>query len=153
MQPNSDFKELLNLFNQQQVRYLVVGGYAVIHHTEPRYTKDLDVWISTEAENAARVYHALQLFGAPLLDVTVQDFQTPGLVYQMGRAPTRVDILMGLKGIEFEEAWASRVEADFGGVPVFILARAHLLINKRLAGRPQDLMDIESLLLAEKQSE
>ena len=153
MQPNSNFKELLNLFNQQQVKYLVVGGYAVIHHAEPRFTKDLDLWISADAENAERVYRALQQFGAPLVGISVQDFQTPGLVYQMGRAPARIDILMGLKGVEFEEAWQDRVEADFGGVRVSVLSCAHLITNKRLAGRPQDLMDIESLLLAAKQSE
>ena len=99
MKPNSDFKELLNLFNQQQVRYLVVGGYAVIYHTEPRYTKDLDLWISVEADNAARVYRALQQFGALLVGITEQDFQVPGVVYQMGRPPARVDIIMGLKGL------------------------------------------------------
>ncbi len=149
MQPNSDFKELLNLFNQLKVKYLVIGGYAVIYYAEPRYTKDLDLWVSAEAENAAQVYLALQSFGAPLAGITVQDFQTPGLVYQMGRPPTRVDILMGLKGIEFEEAWQARVEADFDGITVFILSREHLIENKRLAGRPQDLMDVENLLLRE----
>lgn len=146
MQPNSEFKELLSLFNQQQVKYLVVGGYAVIYHTEPRYTKDLDIWVSADAENAVRVYRALHAFGAPLAGISVQDFQTPGLVYQMGRPPTRVDILMGLKGVEFADAWEDRVEADFGGIVVQVLSRTHLLTNKRLAGRPQDLMDIESLL-------
>ncbi len=151
MQPNSDFRELLNLFNQQQVRYLVVGGYAVIYHTEPRYTKDLDLWVSVDVDNAARVYQALQQFGAPLVGITPQDFQVPGIVYQMGRAPARVDILMGLKGVEFEEAWLERVEADFGGVTAPVLSRSHLLINKRLAGRPQDLMDVESLLLTENE--
>lgn len=153
MQPNSDFKELLNLFNQQQVRYLVVGGYAVIYHTEPRYTKDLDLWVSVDADNAERVYRALQQFGAPLVGITPQDFQVPGVVYQMGRPPARVDIIMGLKGVEFEEAWNARVAADFGGVTAPVLALSHLLINKQLAGRPQDLMDVESLLLAEKQGE
>ncbi len=146
MQPSSDFKELLNLFNELKVRYLVVGGYAVIYYAEPRYTKDLDLWVSADSENAEKVYVALQRFGAPLTGVTVQDFQTPGLVYQMGRPPIRVDILMGLKGVEFDEAWATRVEADFDGVKALILSRQLLIENKKLAGRPQDLMDVESLL-------
>ena len=127
----------------------MIGGYAVIYYAEPRYTKDLDLWVSAEAENAEQVYLALQSFGAPLAGITVQDFQTPGLVYQMGRPPARIDILMGLKGLEFEAAWEARVEADFDGIKVFVLSRKHLIENKKLAGRPQDLMDVESLLLAE----
>ena len=127
----------------------MIGGYAVIYYAEPRYTKDLDLWVSAEAENAEQVYLALQSFGAPLAGITVQDFQTPGLVYQMGRPPARIDILMGLKGLEFEAAWQARVEANFDGIKVFVLSREHLIENKKLAGRPQDLMDVESLLLTE----
>ena len=127
----------------------MIGGYAVIYYAEPRYTKDLDLWVSAEAENAEQVYLALQSFGAPLAGITVQDFQTPGLVYQMGRPPARIDILKGLKGLEFEAAWQARVEADFDGIKVFVLSREHLIENKKLAGRPQDLMDVESLLLTE----
>lgn len=148
MEPNSDFKELLNLLNEEKVRYLIVGGYAVIHHTEPRYTKDLDIWVSTNRENAERVYTALRKFGAPLAGITLEDFQTANLVYHMGRPPARVDVLMGLKGVEFEACWSSRVEAEFSGVKTQFLSRGDLVTNKREVGRPQDLMDVESLTLA-----
>ena len=93
----------------------------------------------------------MQQFGALLVGITERDFQVPSVVYQMGRPPARVDILMGLKGVEFEEAWNARVVADFGGMTAPVLSLSHLLINKQLAGRPQDLMDVESLLLAEPQ--
>lgn len=148
---NSEFKDLLRALNEARVRYLVVGGYAVIKHTEPRYTKDLDVWVSPDSENARRVYAALQNFGAPLEGVVAEDFADKTIVYHMGRAPARIDVLMSLKGLEFEGSWVSRVEAEFGDVPTQFLSLQDLVINKRLAGRPQDLMDVESLLLSEKQ--
>jgi Nucleotidyltransferase of unknown function (DUF6036) len=148
---NSDFKELLKALNEERVRYLVVGGYAVIKHTEPRYTRDLDVWVSPDIENANRVYAALQNFGAPLEGVTVEDFTDTGIVYHMGRAPVRIDILMSLEGLVFEESWANRVEAEFGDVATQYLSVQDLIVNKRIAARPQDLMDVDSLLLSEKQ--
>jgi hypothetical protein len=148
---NSDFKDLLKALNEAKARYLVVGGYAVIKHTEPRYTKDLDVWVSPDLENATRVYSALQNFGAPLEGVTVDDFTDATIVYHMGRAPARIDVLMSLRGLDFEGSWTNRVEAEFGEVATQFLSRQDLVTNKRLVGRAQDLMDVESLLLSEKQ--
>lgn len=150
MHPNSDFRELLNLLNEAEARYLVVGGYAVIEHTEPRYTKDLDVWISSDRENAERTYAALKAFGAPLLNITVDDFTNPDLVYHMGRPPARVDVLMGLKGLEFEASWKNRITSTYDDVPTQFLSSQDLIINKRLVGRSQDLTDVENLLLAQK---
>src|SRR5436853_6067697 len=150
MSLNSDFKELLNILNVAQVRYLIVGGYAVMEHTEPRYTKDLDIWVSPARDNAGRVYAALRQFGAPLADITVEDFATPGLVYHMGRPPVRVDVLMGLTGLDFEEAWSHRVEGSYGEVKVQFLSIEDLITNKRAAGRPQDLIDVENLRLAQQ---
>ena len=138
--------------NEAKARFLVVGGYAVIEYTEPRYTKDIDTWVSTDRENAERVYAALKKFGAPLKDITVDDFTDPDVVYHMGRPPSRVDVLMGLVGLEFEESWKNRVESDYADVPMQVISPQDLLINKRLAGRPQDLMDVENLLLAEKRN-
>ena len=152
MQPNSDFKDLLSILNEEKVKYLIVGGYAVMHHTEPRYTKDLDIWISTEHTNATSVYASLRRFGAPLEGITVEDFETPDLVYQLGRPPARVDIIMGLKGVGFEECWNRRVQADFGGVMTYFISREDLVINKRVLGRPQDIIDVESLSLSEQVS-
>lgn len=150
---NSDFKELLKALNEEKARYLVVGGYAVIKHTEPRYTRDLDVWVSPDIENAKHVYAALQNFGAPLEGVTVNDFSDTSIVYHMGRAPARIDILMSLKGLDFEESWANGVEAEFGDVATRFLSPQDLIINKRIIGRPQDLMDVDSLLLSVKQKQ
>ena len=101
---NSDFTDLLRLFNDNSVRYLVIGGYAVIQHAEPRFTKDLDLWISTDASNAASVHKALKEFGAPLANLTESDFAEEGYFYQMGVPPVRVDILMGIPGLRFEDA-------------------------------------------------
>ena len=102
---NSDFSDLLKIFNARNVRYLVIGGYAVIQYAEPRYTKDLDVWISTDVENARAIYTALREFGAPLTNLTVKDFSQEGYFFQMGVPPVRVDVLMGIPGLHFEEAW------------------------------------------------
>ena len=102
---NSDFSDLLNLFNANQVRYLVIGGYAVIRYTEPRYTKDLDLLVATDAGNSRAVYKALREFGAPLAGLTESDFAEYGYFYQMGVPPLRVDVLMGVTGLSFEEAW------------------------------------------------
>jgi len=102
---NSDFNELLKAFNHYRVEYLVIGGHAVMKYTEPRYTKDLDIWVKADTENAARVFDALKTFGAPLAGMTKDDFAHEGHFYQIGVAPVRIDILMSIKGVEFAEAW------------------------------------------------
>ncbi len=102
---NSDFKELLSILNAAKVRYLVVGGYAVMKYTEPRYTKDLDLWVEASAKNARAVFKALKDFGAPLANLTAADFSREGFFYQMGRPPARVDILMSIEGVKFADAW------------------------------------------------
>lgn len=148
---NTDFKELLKIFNEHEVKYLVVGGYAVMKHSEPRFTKDLDVWVEASLDNAKKVFQALKSFGAPLSNLTAADFAADGF-YQMGRPPARVDILMGLTGLDFEPAWSNRVEGNYGEVKAQFLSIADLIINKRAAGRPQDLMDVENLQLAQKRN-
>src|SRR4051794_29299973 len=102
---NSDFKELLRLFNERDVRYLVVGGYAVMKYTEPRFTKDLDVWVEASVENARAVFAALREFGAPLSGIAPEDFAAEGCIYQMGRPPARVDVLTSIDGVRFADAW------------------------------------------------
>lgn len=144
-----EFSELLSTFNDHEVRYLIVGGFAVMKYSEPRYTKDLDVWVEVSPENAAKVFAALREFGAPLDGITEQDFSEGGF-YQMGRPPGRIDVMMSLDGVEFEAAWENRAPAVFRGVPVNFIGRGDLLHNKQLAGRHQDLADIEKILLNEK---
>jgi len=138
---NSDFSDLLRLLNANQVRYLVIGGYALIQYAEPRCTQDLDLWISTDAPNAQAVYHTLRAFGAPLTGLTAADFAQEGYFYQMGTPPVRVDILMGIPGVTFEAAWPKRMIVDFDGLAVPFSARDDLIQAKRAAGRPQDLLD------------
>jgi len=142
---NSDFTDLLKLFSDNNVRYLVIGGYAVIQYAEPRYTKDLDLWISTDTANAASVYAALRAFGAPLAGLTEDDFSEEGYFYQLGVPPMRVDILMGIPGLEFDQAWNRRVEIDFDGLMVSFISKEDLIAAKRASGRPQDLIDANTL--------
>jgi hypothetical protein len=142
---NSDFEELLSIFNENGVRYLIVGGHAVMLYTEPRYTKDLDVWIDASAENAERVYRSLLVFGAPLAGLTAKDFAEEGSFYQMGIPPARVDILMSIDGVSFAEAWPSRQQSKLGNAPAWFIGRAELIRNKRAVGRHIDLHDAELL--------
>jgi len=149
---NSDFTDLLKLFNDNHVKYLVIGGYAVVQHAEPRYTKDLDLWINADAVNAEAVYKALREFGAPLAELTEKDFAEEGYFYQMGVPPVRVDILMGIPGIEFDGAWQKRVEVDFDGLPVPFISKEDLIKAKLASGRPQDLIDADLLSSSETKS-
>lgn len=140
-----DFNELLKAFNDYQVKYLVIGGHAVMKYSEPRYTKDLDIWVKADTENAGAVFDALKAFGAPLAGMTKDDFAHEGHFYQIGVAPLRIDILMSIKGVEFDQAWANRVESDIGGAQAFFISKSDLIKSKRAAGRPQDVIDAELL--------
>jgi hypothetical protein len=146
---HSDFRDLLRLFNAHKVRYLVIGGYAVMKYTEPRYTKDLDVWVEATPRNAKAVFKALRKFEAPLANLTEADFATEGFFYQMGRPPARVDILMSIRGVLFADAWSNRVVSDFDGVTGYVISRKDLIANKKAVGRPQDLVDLNSLVESE----
>jgi hypothetical protein len=147
---NSDFKELLKLFNDYRVRYLVIGGYAVMKYAEPRFTKDLDIWVKADIENANLVFKALRAFGAPLSGMSEDDFAHEGYFYQIGVAPLRIDILMSIEGVTFEEAWPNRIESDLGGIGASFISKEDLIRSKRATGRPQDLLDAE--LLAQSDS-
>ena len=141
----SDYKELLSILNRHRVKYLIVGAYAVIHYTEPRYTKDIDVWIKPEIKNAVKLYQALKDFGAPLKNITVEDFTNKDLVYQMGVEPVRIDIIMGLSGVEFDRAWQNRSVANFDGIKVNITGINELIQSKIKTKRRTDMIDIEHL--------
>jgi predicted nucleotidyltransferase len=142
---NSDFSDLLRIFNARNVKYLVIGGYAVVQYSEPRFTKDLDVLISTDTANAESVFAALREFGAPLTGLTPKDFAEEGFFFQMGVPPVRVDVLMGIPGIIFRECWDRRMEVDFEGLKVIFISKPDLIASKRAAGRPQDLLDADML--------
>jgi uncharacterized nucleotidyltransferase DUF6036 len=145
MQANRDFKDLFAELNARSVEFLVVGAHALAAHGYVRATKDLDVWVRPATANAERVIAALQGFGAPTHGVTSADFATPGVTFQIGVAPVRIDIITAVDGLTFEPAWERRVASDYGGEPVFVLSREDLIVNKRASGRPQDLVDIAEL--------
>jgi hypothetical protein len=147
---NPDFKDLLSAFNAQGVEYLVVGAYALAAHGRIRATGDLDVWVRPERENARRVIKALTAFGAPLHDLDESDLTQSGVVFQIGIAPIRIDILTGIDGVEFADAWTARFMTRFLGEPVAVLSVEDLIRNKRAAGRAQDLADLEWLEHPEK---
>lgn len=142
---NSDFRDLLLEFNAAGVEFLVVGAHALAAHGHVRATKDLDLWIRPSDTNAPRVLAALTRFGAPLHDLSVTDLSRPGLVFQIGIPPVRIDLITAIDGVLFEDAWPDRMEAVFGTVKVPVLSRHHLIANKRASGRLQDLADIERL--------
>lgn len=145
-----DQRDLLYVFNARNVRYLIVGGYALSHYTEPRATKDLDLFLDSSPDNASRVFDSLAQFGAPLSGVTVDDFRDPDSIFQIGLPPHRIDILQGIDGVEFDAAWQASVEGTIGnGIPVRFISLEDLIKNKLTVGRLRDLADVEALREAE----
>ena len=147
MTESPDFKELLQALNDCPVEYLIVGGYAVMKYTEPRYTKDLDVWVDSSPPNAARLFQALAEFRAPLQDdgITPETFTQEGIVYQMGVAPVRIDILTRITGVQFAFAWRSRIASNIFGVPVHFISLDDLIANKQATARSTDLEDLKRI--------
>ena len=142
---NPDYRDILSIFNEEKVEYLVVGAYALAAHGLPRATGDIDLWIDRDERNAHRAWRSLVKFGAPLSDLRESDFSSPGMVYQIGVAPNRIDILTSIDGVEFNDAWRQRIEVTIEGLLVFVISRAHLIANKKTVGRPQDLADIDRI--------
>jgi hypothetical protein len=140
-----DFRDLLHAFAARNVRFLVVGAYALAVLGRPRATADLDIWIEATAENAERAYAALRDFGAPLQALTVGDLSVPGVVFQIGLPPLRIDILTQISGVDFATAWPRRQAATFGDVAVSVIGREDFIANKRATGRLKDLADAERL--------
>lgn len=145
MEINSDYKEALRCFVEDQVRFLVVGGYAVIKHSEPYNTKDIDLWIESSRPNAEQAYAALRRFGAPIRDIVVDDLLNPDLIYQVGVEPVRIDIMCSVPGLDFKNAWENRDSMDYGGVVVPVLSIEDASRAKKAAGRPKDLMQAAEL--------
>lgn len=142
---NRDLIDLLAAFNAQGVDYLVVGAHALAAYGHVRATKDLDVWVRPSRDNAPRVLGALTVFGAPLHDLTADDLAVPGLVFQIGVPPLRIDVITEIDGVEFPAAWPDRVIVNLDGLPVPVISRHHLITNKKASGRLQDLADVERL--------
>jgi predicted nucleotidyltransferase len=142
---NPDFKELLRLFNERRVEYLIVGGYALSIHGHPRYTGDIDLWILAEPENAGRVMAALSDFGFGSLGLQASDFLRPQQVIQLGFPPARIDLMTDIDGLTFPECWPNRVEVEIDGLKVSAIGLADFIRNKEATGRLQDLADLQKL--------
>lgn len=142
---NQDFKEFIQSLNNNDVRYLVIGGYAVAFHGHPRYTKDIDIWISMSPENAANMVKALDEFGFSSLGLKSDDFVAPDQIVQLGFPPSRIDILTTPLGVDFDTCYNARVQATVDGVLVNFIDLENLKRNKKATGRHQDLADVENL--------
>ena len=142
---NQDFREFIQSLNENEVRYLVIGGYAVAYHGHPRYTKDIDIWLEMTPENAAKMVRALEQFGFASLGLKEEDFSAPDQVVQLGYPPARIDLLTTLEGVDFESCYAARVQTEMDGIPVDVIDLESLKRNKKAVGRIQDLADLADL--------
>lgn len=122
---NPDYRDMLRAFADAKVDYLVVGAYALAAHGHPRSTGDLDLWVRRSPENARRIFKALSTFGAPLSNLTPNDFEEPDLVFQIGVTPRRIDLLTTIEGVAFNEAWPKRMEVEIEGLTLSVLSREH----------------------------
>jgi hypothetical protein len=142
---NRDFAEMLKALATESVEFLVVGAYAVAGHGIPRATGDIDLWVRSTPANAARLWRALEQFGAPRSRVSPESFTQPDVVYQIGLPPNRIDFLTTIDGVAFDDAWAEKVPCVVSGIAFNMLSLRHLVENKRATGRPQDLADVARL--------
>ena len=139
---NPDFRDMLSVLCDEGVEFLLVGAYALATHGLPRATGDMDIWIRCSQENAARVWRALRRFRAPLTGLNEDDLNTPNLVFQIGIAPRRIDLLTSIDAVQFDEAWPDRRVVEIEGLSIGVIGRSHLIQNKKAVGRPQDLADV-----------
>jgi predicted nucleotidyltransferase len=139
---NPDFREMLSCLRDEGVEFIVVGAYALAAHGLPRATGDIDIWVRNSRENALRVMSALSKFGAPTSGLSENDFTAADRVVQFGVEPCRIDLLTGIDGVEFDEAWGNRVAVTVDGVEIHVLSRDDLIKNKRAAGREKDRVDV-----------
>lgn len=142
---NPDYRDILSAFENADVEYLLVGAYALAAHGQPRATGDIDLWVRPTRENAHRIIEALITFGAPVTDIGPEDFEQHDVVFQIGVSPRRIDILTSIDGVDFNAAWADRLELELEGIMVPVISREHFIQNKRAMGRAQDQADIERL--------
>ncbi len=142
---NQDFKDMLSLFLEEKVDFLVVGSYALAAHGCPRATGDIDLWVRCSKANSVKVWKALARFGAPLKGVESSEFEAPGILFQIGVPPRRIDILTVMTGIIFERAWEARKTVELEGMSLPVIGKDHFVANKKAAGRPKDLADVALL--------
>ena len=142
---NPDFRDMLSAFSDERVEFMVVGAFALAAHGVVRATGDIDLWIQRSAENADRVLRALVRFGAPVSTINRDDLQAPDTVLQIGVAPSRIDILTSIDGLDFADAEANREYIQVEELQIPVIGRADLIANKKASGRPQDLTDVELL--------
>lgn len=152
MELSRDFREFIEALNENDVKYLLVGGYAVVLHGHPRLTKDIDFWILPELENAKRTLSALNQFGLGGTGTTIKDLTTPGMIMQFGVPPLRIDLITELEGVNFDLCYKKRIETTISGVKVKLIDIESLKKNKRAAGRHQDLADAENLRTPKRKS-
>jgi hypothetical protein len=142
---NPDFLDIIRALLDAEARFIIVGAYALNVYVNPRATGDLDIWIEPIPENASKVIRALQSFGAPLTDISEADFVTPGVIFQIGLPPRRIDLMTEVSGLRFDEAWGDRSMLPFGSFTIPFLSKAALIKNKRATGRLKDLLDLDAL--------
>jgi len=142
---NSDYKDMLQVLLENGVKFLLVGAYAMGAHGYPRSTGDIDIWVEPSPENSRRVYHALAQFGAPLQEVDETTFVKEGVVYQIGVAPCRIDVMSAVSGVQFHEAYQHRKVVEIEGMSIPILSYDDLVRNKRATGRDKDRLDADRL--------
>ena len=145
MDISQDYEDLFKILNDYKIKYLVVGAYAVIFYSEPRYTKDIDIWIYPDVNDENNVYELLKEFGVPLKGLSPDDFKDKKMIFQIGVAPVRIDIIMDLPGVEFAVAWKNRKKSLYGKTPINILGISELIQAKKKAARPQDNLDLDTL--------
>jgi predicted nucleotidyltransferase len=145
MEVQKDFKEFLALLNEHEVKFIIVGGYALAYHGAPRFTGDIDVFIKSDKENAERMLKSLEEFGFGSLDISIEDFLQPDNIIQLGVPPVRIDLITSISGVTWEEANASKEKGLFGDVTVSFIGKEQFINNKRASGRKKDIADLESL--------
>ncbi|NEO86612.1 MAG: nucleotidyltransferase family protein [Spirulina sp. SIO3F2] len=145
MKLDPDLKEFIELLNKHEVRYLIVGGYAVAIHGHPRYTKDIDIWIDRVPDNAQRIIQVLKDFGFGALGLKAEDFLEIEQIIQLGYPPNRIDILTSPDGVEFDVCYPIRLESEVDGITIKFIDLENLKKNKQASGRSQDLADLDNL--------
>lgn len=138
---NEDYKEMLQILLDNEIKFLIVGAYAMAAYGYPRATGDFDVWVESSSENSRRLFRSLSQFGAPVTRITEYTFTETGVVFQIGIAPRRIDILTSIDGVDFKQAWESRKEIEVENLPLPFISKNDLIINKESTGREKDKLD------------